>query len=229
MIGVAQLVVERAQRLLAAVEVRDRHALERRRERRRRGLEPVADEQQRVGPGVAEVGGDQPQGVGGLVGRGPFGRRPRVVREPAQLGRGLEPVLAQQADRQRRGAPRGACHRRRRRGEAAVSSRIARHVERRMPQSWRPVVRTAIDRTGSGSVTPAPRDRPARSSTPASTPRPVRRPTTVPAARRRQPGSGSQDVEVVGATPRAPPAAAVASGGCAGRRARRRARPRPAP
>ena len=90
------------------------------------------------------------EGVGGLVGGGRRSWPRASSRASAARPSGSKPSSRTQVDRVRRGAPRGACPRRRRPGAAEVSSRIATHVERRMPQSWRPVVRTAIDRTGSG-------------------------------------------------------------------------------
>ena len=91
-------VVERAERLLAAVEVGDRDALERRGERRRGGLEPVADEQQGVGRRRAEVVRDRLQGRGRLD----VGRRVVAGRRARRARRRLEAVGADELDRRGR-------------------------------------------------------------------------------------------------------------------------------
>ena len=96
----------------------------------------------------------------------------------------------------------------------------------RMPQSWRPVVRTAIDRLGSAAhAVPTSSARPSRRP---RTPRPVRRPTSscLRAGRCRSRVAGR---EVALGDDVSPPARSEPSAGSAARRRRSRARPRSGP
>ena len=77
------------------------HALERRGQGGRRRLEPVADQQQRVGAGRPQVAADRREGVDGLV----VGRRVAVAVEPRAARDRLEAVLADPVDRHAVSAP----------------------------------------------------------------------------------------------------------------------------
>ncbi len=95
---VAQRIVERPERLLAAVEVDDRDAFQGRGERGRGRLEAVADEQERIRRRLPECGTHGLQRRGRLV----CGRRVRrgvVVTEPGQDDVRLEAVRPNVVDR----------------------------------------------------------------------------------------------------------------------------------
>ena len=106
--GVADRVVEGALRLLAAVEMDDRDARERRRHGGGHRLEPVAGEHERVRRIRAQV--RRRSAASAAAAWASAGGSAPVV-EPAQLGVGLEAVLADAVDGVGRSGPRGACRR----------------------------------------------------------------------------------------------------------------------
>ncbi len=222
MIGVAQRVVERAQRLLAAVEVDDRHALERRGERRRRGLEPVADEQQRVGP--ARRGGRRRRAAGRRRPAGGWTSARRVGRPSSQreLGGGLEPVRAHRLDRgavARREVHAPGDERPGRRSRL-VADRDAGRAEDAPVLAAGGQDRDRPRGLGSRSSAGSPRSSGSTSRARLDRARPVRRPTSVAGPRRARARSRVAARRVVGGHDVPRPAGSVASGGCAGRRAR---------
>jgi hypothetical protein len=143
---VTQRVVERPEGLLAAVEMDDRDPEDRRGERGGRRLEPIAGEDDRVHGVAPQLVADGREGGGCLDVGGRVGR-PRPSQSSAASGSNPAAIISSSGRPWRDESCMPPAMRRSRR---PGSSRIAAATEWRIPQSWRPVVRTAIVRDRDG-------------------------------------------------------------------------------
>ena len=227
---VAERVVEGAERLLAAMEMDDRDAV-------RVAARAAAAVSKRSPTSTSASGraarsrrADRARGAAAAcTAAGGSSRRP----EPCEHRHRVRSRPRERRRRCCRGAPTGACRRRAARGAGRARPGCAAHTERRIPQSWRPVVSTAIVRGAAGpsddAVTGAAADRPVPRRSLPDRPRGSPADESSVAATGEMPGPGAQGDEIGFVDDGPCLEATTPSGGCAARPRRRRARLRPGP